>query len=187
MTKDNQHPDRGEMLRAIRTGRIPFARHLAECEDCQNLFAMLSRVHTGVEEIDESPGEHAVYRHRAIALLVQSRHPRSSVDGDVVFDSWAHLPPTQVRAATLEGERRLRLKAGRFTLEFIADRQLDGWEFVARVYDQTRATSEFVLQVGQKKLYPCAQQCFFWSAKHPPRRIQLLSPELRIDFGRLRW
>ncbi len=187
------------MMAAVKTGNVPFASHLEKCEPCRQLFELLSHL-TGVESeltepqssdcavpVEYEPSLESVYRHRAIARLVESRHPARTIGGLVVYDSWANLPAVQVRDALLEGERRMRLKAGRFTLELIGDRQLEQWEFVARVYDRTKVTPEFILQVGRKKLYARSQNCFFWSAKRPPRKVQLLSPSTRIDFGTLKW
>ena len=175
------------MLEAIRSGVIPFQDHLDQCEECRNLFAVLSRVTTEAELAASEPSRHSVYRHRAIALIDQSRHPRRQIAGAVVFDSWSHLSNVQVRDAVLEGERRLRLKAGRYVVELVADRQLDTWEFTARVYAGTAVTSEFILQIGRRKLFAEAQQCYFWTAKHPPRRVRLLSPDVGVDFGELSW
>jgi hypothetical protein len=36
-------------------------------------------------------------------------------------------------------------------------------------------------------MYAKSQHCFFWTAKRPPRRIQLLSPSVKIDFGSISW
>ena len=199
MEKGNRHPDRAEMLAAIKLGTVPFADHLKSCESCRQLFEILSQF--GEWEVGKDTGDpgreagdirfeaplDSVYRHRAIARLIQSRRPERTIDGKVAFDSWADLPAVEVREAALEGERRLRLTADRYTLELIGDRRLDRWEFVARVYDRKKVSSEFILQIGRKKLHPCSQACFFWDAKRPPRRIQLLSPSLKIDFGEVRW
>ncbi len=123
----------------------------------------------------------------AISRLVESRNPERSVPGAVVFDSWQDLPVTQTRYVAPGLERRLRLRSDRYLLELVGDRQLREWDFVARVYDREKVTRQFILQVGRRKLYPEVQDCFYWSSARPPRRIQLLSPSLRIDFGNIKW
>jgi hypothetical protein len=183
----DDHPDRAEMLKAIKSGTVPFASHLDCCPACRQLFELLLHYGAAGRGPHAEPSPESVYRHIAIARLAESRRPKRTLAGSVVYDSWAQLPALQMREAALDGERRLRLAASEYSMEFIADRQLKIWDFVARVYDRDTATSEFILQIGRKKLYIRAHQCYFWSAKNPPRRIQLLSPSFRIDFGRLRW
>ena len=181
------HPDRNEMLKAIVEGSDCLTEHLAKCRSCRTLFELLSHHSTDrTRQVFELP-KGSLYRQMAIARLVESRHSERSVSGRIMFDSWDQLTSLQTRDAAAGTERRLRLDAGRFVLEFVADRQLREWEFVARVYEDKHATREFILKVGRQKLFPEVEDCFFWSGPKPPRRIQLLSPKLRIDFGNLRW
>jgi hypothetical protein len=182
------HPDRDEMLRAIVTGSVPFKSHLARCETCRMLFELLS-IHRAEapDSLISVPPVGALYRQMAISRLAESRNPERSVSGAIIFDSWQHLPVSQTRDAAPGLERRMRLKSDQYLLELIGDRQLREWDFVARVYDRARVTREFILKVGRRKLYPELQDCFFWSSARPPRRIQLLSPSLRVDFGNIKW
>jgi hypothetical protein len=183
-----KHPDRNDMLRAIVTGSVPFAAHLTHCETCRTLFGLLSVHHTEAPDSHISPPSvSALYRQMAISRLAESRNPEHSVPGAIIFDSWQHLPASQTRDAAPGLERRMRLEYGQYLLELVGDRQLREWDFVARVYDRARATRQFILQIGRRKLYPEVQDCFYWSSARPPRRIQLLSPSLRIDFGNIKW
>jgi hypothetical protein len=58
---------------------------------------------------------------------------------------------------------------------------------VARVYEHHKASRDFILQVGSRKLCAGRRDCFFWSSRRPPRRLRLLSPALLIDLGSLQW
>jgi hypothetical protein len=84
-------------------------------------------------------------------------------------------------------ERRLELHAEGVTLKLVAERQSDGWDFVARVYRDGKATTEFIVQVGRRKLVPLSRGFYNWSSTRPPNIIRLLSPALRVDFERLSW
>jgi hypothetical protein len=83
--------------------------------------------------------------------------------------------------------RRLCLKAGKLSLEIVAERRQDCWEFVGRVYDSKKVSSEYVLRVGAKKLLPRSQGFYHWSSKGTPRTLRLLSQDLQVEFERLSW
>lgn len=175
------------MLKAIKSGKVPFASHLKQCENCRILYDLLVS-HGAVDSQKlERPSRIAVHRSALIPKLVQSRRPARDLPGRVEFDSWAQLPAMQIREAPSDLERRLRLTASGYTLELVADRRGQGWEFVARVYDKERVCTEFILQVGRLKLGTEAHDCYFWSANKPPQRLRLLSPALKIDFGEISW
>ncbi len=133
------------------------------------------------------PREHTERRFRAIALLVESRHPSTAVRARRVLDSWDIIPLPAVRDAEVDVERRVRFQVSHFAVEFVGNRQLSEWQFVARVYENSRATRGFILKAGARKLVPGRGGCFFWSSEHPPRSLKLLSPDLLIDLGRLKW
>ena len=187
MKTDDRHPGREEMIRAIRSGSISFKSHLKQCQACRQVFELLSKriKKPMIEPVD--PPMRSVYRHMAVPRMIESRHPARTMDGNVVFDSWSQLPIVQTRDSGYGVERRLRFRADRFTLEFVAEHQQGRWQFVARVYDGCTVTPEFILQVGKTKLVPEGHRCFFWSSTRPPRKIQLLSPSVKIVLDGLSW
>jgi hypothetical protein len=185
--KESKHPDRFEMIQAIECGEASFSKHLDECPQCRQLMVLLRQTHQKDADLTAKPSPKTLYASRAIALMDSSRHPAQTVDGRIAFDSWTGLSSQQIREAPPGSERRLTLKAGKFRLEIVADKSPVGWDITARVYDQGRPTTKFALKVGNRKLYPEAHKCFYWSAKNPPRRVLLLSSSLKLDFGKLSW
>jgi hypothetical protein len=175
------------MFKAIRSGTVPFASHLEQCDHCRILFKLLSHHNLPYSAELEKPDQAAIRQWGQIPRLAQSRRPVRAIRGRVVLDSWAHLPAMQIRQAPPDVERHVSFAAGQYTLELVADRSTEGWEFVARVYDRDKVTSEFFLQVGRTKLSPESHDCYFWTASKPPRSLKLLSPSLKIDFGKLSW
>jgi len=187
MKKAESHPDRAALIKAAQTGEIPFASHLRRCADCREMFELFIQYAPDERLKDLAPSPQSVARARAVPKLVTSRKPLRAVTGRVTFDSWADIPAVQLRSTVGTLERRVRLEAGKYTLELVAERGQREWEFVARIYHGAKVTSEFILQAGRRKLVPQSQRCYFWSAKNPPRTLQLLSPDLKIEFGKLTW
>lgn len=151
------------------------------------MYELLSAFHIARSVDLVLPSDEAMIKQEGIALIAASRAPARTVRGKVVFDSWHDLPAMAIRDAAIGIERRLRFRAGRIVLEFVAERQPDGWEFTAKVYENGRAVSDYVLKVGGRRFLPSARHCYNWLAPHPPRKIQLLSPSLRVDLGKLGW
>lgn len=187
MKKAETHPDRASLLRAAQSGKVPFASHLARCAECRELYELFVQYGPDERLKDLAPSPQSVALAKAIPRLVASRRPARAVAGRVAFDSWADVPAVQLRSAVGTLERRLRFEAGKYTLEIVAERAQKEWEFVARIYERQEVTSEFILKVGSRKLVPQSQRCYYWTAKNPPRTLQLLSPDLKIDFGKLTW
>ena len=187
MSVKSSHPDRSAMLKVIEKGKGHLLPHLKHCKECRELYELLSAFHV-VRSVDPVlPSDEAMVKQEGIALIAASRAPSRTVRGQVVFDSWHDLPAMAVRDAAIGIERRLRFQAGRIVLEFVAERQPEGWEFTAKVYEHGRAVSDYVLKVGGRKLLPSVRHCYNWLAPHPPREIQLLSPSLRVALGKLGW
>lgn len=176
-----------QMMKAIETGSVPFDAHLKECRSCSEMFEFLSSIDILQRRPLETASEGLISRFSLIPVLVGSYQPGQTVTGAVKFDSWSQLPALAARDGAKGMERRMQLKAGQITLELVAEHRPEGWEFTARVYDKRKVNSDFVMKIGRKKISAGLQSCFFWSSEKPPRRIQLLSPKVLIDFGPLSW
>ena len=187
MSVKRSHPDRSAMLKAIESGKGHLQAHFRSCQECRELYELLSAFHIARSVDPVLPSDEAMVKHEGIALMAASRVSARTVRGQLVFDSWHDLPAMAVRDAAIGIERRLRFRAGRLVLEFVAERQPEGWEFTAKVYENGRAVSDYVLKVGGRKLLPSVRHCYNWSGSHPPREFQLLSPSLRVDIGKLGW
>ena len=187
MKDKDQHPDRTDMLKAIESGVVPFESHLTNCKSCRQMYELLSTFgQAGCPSLIHSSSE-GLGRHAAIGRRAEIDRPERSIVGCLVSDSWTQLAPAQVRDATVGLERRLCLRADNITLELVAERLDEKWQFVARVYKEEEATSEFVLKVGTRKLVSQAEGFFHWSSSKPPQTLRLLSESLQINFEKVSW
>ena len=161
--------------------------HLQTCRRCRTVHQVLEWSGAGRGQLVWEPSTDLLARLKAVPQLVESRHPQRAVRGRLTFDSWKDQPSLSVRKAPFGVERRMRFEASHYVLDLVGDRQLDGWHFVARVTDRETVSRQFILRVGRRKLHPGTGGCFFWTAKRPPRRLCLLSSDLKIDLEQLRW
>ncbi len=188
MTPKPEHPERDELIKAAESGSVPFKDHLEDCMDCRKLFeffqVFLRAAPGGLLE----PSEEAMARHVAIPISEGSRHAVKKLKGSIAYDSWAQVPALALRDAGKGAERRLRLEAGNLILEFSAERQGDTWDFTARAYHNEQAVSSgYILKADRREVIAGEQNCFFWSSQQPPRKLQLVSPDIAVDFGFLKW
>lgn len=187
MNQAERHPGREAMVKAIKTGKISFQAHLEKCEPCRREFELLRQFSIVGRPPVARPDSAAVDRFAAIPLIFDEASLRRTVSGNLTFDSWSQQPIAQLRDAGVGLTRRLCLEANRITLEIVAERQQDQWEFVARVYHKKEVSSEYVLKIGRQKLLPRSQGFYHWSSKRAPGKIRLLSKSLEVCFEGLSW
>ena len=187
MKSNKDHPERDELIMAARTGQVPFTDHLRGCDPCRSLFEALKWLGAEAGRPEWTLPRELLRRHKAIPLLVASLRPTRSVTALRIFDTWTSRPALAVRQAAFGVERRVRFAVAQYEIELVANRQLGSWDLAARVYENGAITSGFVLQAGRRKLPIGCGECFVWSSPRPPRRLDLLSPDLRIRLERLLW
>jgi hypothetical protein len=186
--KKDRHPSRSDMLKAIASGRIPFKNHLVTCAACSELFDFLQDVEYQRAIDSSSPSERLITRCARIPLIEATKNPRFVQQGRLISDSWRGMPALALRDAASGLERRMRLASDSVVLDLVAERRPSGWCFFARAYDGNNvASSNFVLQVGREKLTAGAREMYVWESVHPPRKINLLSSETRIEFDKIDW
>lgn len=181
--KQDSHPDRDQMLKAVDSGRTPFRSHLEQCEPCRLLYQLLSHFRGQAPASLESPPARSIDRAAVIPVLVRPGAPVRTDVGRLIFDSWQHVPAAQLRDASRGLERRLRFSFRDITLEIVAERRPDSWEFSARVYRGDNPSCRFVLRAGRLRVLCDEHECFFWSGRHLPRKLTLLSSEHQIEFA----
>jgi len=133
------------------------------------------------------PSVASAARWKVIPLMdetVQKTRPRH---GRVVFDSWEMAPAVALRDVTDGHVRRLALKAGKVTLEIVAERTQDHWEFVGRVYAGNEVQHSYLLEAGRVKLLPQTDGFYHWSSIAVPRTIRVISHQTSLLFGGIRW
>ncbi len=133
------------------------------------------------------PCDDALKRFEAIPLVFDRNPGAVWSSGEIVYDSWAEGPPVGLRRAVDGHIRLLRLKAGRITLELVAERRRLDWGFVARVYHSRQVAHDFVLQVGRRRLLADSGGYYQWTTSLVPRTIRLLSHRGNLAFERLSW
>lgn len=176
------------MINAAKGGSVPFRDHLKSCLDCRELFELFQSVMCVAPDGLMEPSDETMARHVAIPIVEASRRAAKRLKGTITYDSWERVPALALRDAGKGAERRLRLQAGDLTLEFSAERQGDSWDFAARAYHNEHAvSSRFILQAGRREVVASDQDCFFWSSQRPPRKLRLVSSEVAVDFGPLKW
>ncbi len=185
--RNSTHPNKFELISSIRSDDTSCADHISRCELCRTVYQLLKWTGADKGPLVWEPSEELVNRSKAIARIAQSRKPARTVVGRVIFDSWGNKPALSVRQAPVGLERRLRFEAADFIIEIVGARQDSGWDFVARVYKDGKATRQFVMQIGSKKLHLSEGDCFFWESKREPRGFKLLSESLAIELGALQW
>ena len=187
MNKQDRHPGRDRMMKAIKTGHISFQAHMDVCPTCREQFDMLSRFPVSDRPPTSRPSTEAIERYTAIPLLYHETGTVRQMRGRLIFDSWAERPLAQLRDAGPGLTRRICLEANGIRLEVVAERGRDRWEFVARVYDKNQVSSEYVLRVGRQRMLPKSLGFFHWSSKRAPAVVHLFSRTADIEFKGLSW
>ena len=133
------------------------------------------------------PSEDAMARLSVIPLLFDEPRNPTVNTGSLVYASWAQGPPVALRDVTDGFVRRIQLKAGKVSLEIVAEMSKGRWEFVARVYRGRSVVHDFVMNVGRKKILSESGGYYRWSSKTVPHKIGLTSIGKRLTFERLSW
>jgi len=181
------HPDRDEILRAARSGKVPFEKHLGVCASCRSIYNFLLLDESLALLDGSTPLPGALHRHSCLPLSASNWLPRQTKTGKSVHDSWTGLPVTVTRDSAMGLERGLRFTSGTISLELVADRTPEGWRFAARCYRGAVPSGEFILRIGKQRLSPGLHDCYTWTSSRPPHKIQLLSPSLRLVFDTGLW
>ena len=126
-------------------------------------------------------------RWKAIPLMNEAAPKTRPRFGRVVFDSWEMAPAGALRDIADGHIRRLELKAGKVTLEIVAERAQDHWEFVGRVYAQDAVQNSYVLSVRRLRLLPRTDGFYHWSSISVPHAIRIVSYQDNLVFGDIQW
>ncbi len=134
----------------------------------------------------EAPAASAA-RWKAIPLMDEAPQKSRPRNGRVAFDSWEMAPAAALRDIPDGHIRRLELKAGVVTLEIVAERAQDHWEFVGRIYSRNEVQNTYVLKVGRIKLIPRTDGFYHWSSTSVPHAVRAVSYRNNLLFGGIPW
>ena len=132
------------------------------------------------------PSAHARSRCHAIPLLFEDAVNLRRISGRIGLDSWEGTS-VGVRDISDGYVRRLKFDAGPITVELVAERRNDGWEYVARVYKKNMVAHEFVLEAGRRRILPHSDGFYLWTSSNLLKGIRLIALDRQIDFGGIQW
>ena len=84
MKTKNKCVSREVMIKALKTGIVPFNDHLRKCHDCRELFDFLSSIGIPTRRPLEKPSGELISRYSLIPLLSGSYKPNGTIVGAVV-------------------------------------------------------------------------------------------------------
>ena len=145
------------------------------------------RVTAVMPEAIEELSSDALDRFALIPLFCGGEKSAAIVHGNTAFDSWAGDSPVALRDATDGHVRRIQLKAKKLSLEIVAEKRQNHWEFIARVYSGQKVHHDFVLKVGTRKILPFSGGFYHWTSRSVPYSVKLLSYKQHVIFDKLVW
>ena len=133
------------------------------------------------------PSDEMIQRCSTIPMLFEPVDPDHPASGKLTYDSWSTALSPSLRD-TIDGHvRRLRFEAGRYTIEIVAEKRRQVWEFTARIYKGSEVAHDFVLRVGGRRFLAGPGGFFFWSSRQVPRLVLALSYDHIIQFDEIAW
>jgi hypothetical protein len=182
-----------QMRKVVRTktnsGRRAMERHRQTAPGQFSDSRLVSAYHSsrpGRSRLILNPSGASLERLEAIPLLFETGRARA-LPGKIVYDSWAHGPAVALRDVTDGHVRRVVLRAGKVSLEIVAERRQRDWQFVARVYSGGQVRHGFVLKVGARKLLPGSGGFYQWTSRAVPHSLSLFSYRKNLVFERVSW
>lgn len=179
------HPTRKMMIAAARSDRVLFAKHLANCEECRDLFSVFRAFPLAGESL--LVGAPSGWITRAVAIA-EKRLPRviEKLLATLSFDSWQVAPALGVRGPE-SGKRRLQFSAGETTFDLQATRKVDHWQMTARINAKGAELGGCAFQANKQTLRPDDQGYVVWTAKQPPSQLTVQTQSHTITIPKLSW
>jgi len=182
-----KHLNRQELIKAARRRPITQDKHLESCAECRDAVNLLRAFDVeGRLSLPDAPSPW-IERAATIAEKTGLLQGVKTVLSRLTFDSWATPQMVGVRGQSALGDRRIRFETDDVILDFRAERQSDGWAFVAQVTGESSIVEEMTLQVGRKNLRADAGGLFQWTTRRPPTAITIRSSQRVIVTPELSW
>jgi hypothetical protein len=181
------HLTRQELIKAALGRRFTRDSHLESCAECRSAVDLL-RVFDVRGQLP-LPTAPPPWVERAASLAERSDvlDRAKTIISRLTFDSWAASELVGVRGQSALGERRIRFETEDVILDFRAERQTDGWAFVAQVMGEDPDISGTVLTVGKKNLQADSSGLFQWTSRRPPATVTIHSGKMTIVTPELSW
>lgn len=181
----DRHLTRPALIEAARSQGVVAESHLESCPTCSDLVGLLQAfMVAGKLHLPDAPSGW-VERAAALASPSNAAEKVRSFVARLVFDSWAMAKPLGVRGESVESDRRLRFETEALRLDLRAEKQSQGWTFVAQVKGSSE--SPIRIEADKQELLPDSAGIYQWSGSRPPRKITLRSDEFVIELPELLW
>lgn len=176
------HPERKDLIQAVRCGDSSFDDHLKSCQACREIAELFASFPvTGRIHLTDAP---PVLISKAQAIATEERTAGERLR-DWIFDSWKMPVPAGVRGATAHRERRLVFKDFDMTFDLRAEYREGLWSFIAQI--TAASDSEFEILAGRKRVRSDDGGFYQWTSKRPPEKLALRSAEQTIQLPGLMW
>jgi len=150
-------------------------------------FIVSNDNHDFPELVFDEPSDEAIKRYDLIPLYYGKETSGATVHGKIAYDSWSQGAAVSLRDITEGHVRRIQLRAKNISLEIVAERRQNHWEYIARIYYNQKVTHDFILKVGARKVLPFSGGFYHWTSRTVPGTIKLLSYKQNILFDKLLW
>ncbi len=165
----NRHPDRQTLLAAAKSDSHKFDQHLSTCESCRELFEFFKAYQVAGNPVLAGAPDEWIRKAVEVAGAHGALQGIRTLLARLSFDSWATPVSVGVRGGEARQERRLRFQVDDLLLDIRAEKQKQGWDFVAQLSSQTVEQKNFHLLVSRQELRVNSEGFYQWSSKRPPR------------------
>jgi hypothetical protein len=182
-----KHLSRQQLIEAAQDTDRARDRHLDSCAECRRLVDLLKAFPVaGRPPLPDAP---AAWISRAASLAEHSSvlERVQSVMARLIFDSWAVPQPIGVRGRGTIDQRRVRFESEFIVLDLRAEKNEDGWAFVAQITGERPLTEHATLKVGTKELQPDSGGIFQWASRRPPAEVSVRAGALEVKTPGLSW
>jgi hypothetical protein len=183
----NDHPERKDLLAAVKAGDNRLAGHFSHCQWCNLYFQLLSKYPFA----GEISLPHAPFSWIEMAASLAVKHQKlkaiKSQIASIVFDSWTASLASGLRGDAAPQERRVKLESANFSLDLRAERRKSNWDFTARVTSPDSEVVRGTILAGRYKVMADENGFYQWSSAVPSKTLKLQIEEQVIDFPELSW
>ncbi len=182
-----RHPTRKELLEAARSNSDQYTAHFKACADCRELFEFYRAYQVaGKLPLGDAP-EGWIVRAAKLAEEESVFTRVKELLAGLVFDSWTTPVSVGVRGGGTQQERRLRFQIDDLMLDLRAEKQKNGWDFVAQLSGDRVAQENFVILVAHQELRVNSEGFYQWSSKTPPKQIRIRSDKYIVQTPDISW
>ena len=181
------HPDRTELLLAVKSPSVEINSHLEKCQDCAEIFAMLVKFQVaGKTELTDAPA-HLITKVKQLFEQHESVLAKLKRNAfELIFDSWSNLAPASVRNSAVLHERRIQFQAETLLFDLRAEKQKSDWNFTVQVTLEG-SPDEVKVVIGKKEYSVNEFGLIQWNSKKPPTSIRLIDKDTSIELPEIRW